>query len=64
MSRGRKKSRKVINPLVEHIADYSDIANPASRIAAQRFESFTLRFSDDSVNLFTFVRHVRESPAR
>lgn len=25
MSRGRKKSRKVINPLVEHIADYSDI---------------------------------------
>ena len=25
MSRGRKKSRKVINPLVEHIADYSDM---------------------------------------
>ena len=25
MSRGRKKSRKVINPMVEHIADYSDM---------------------------------------
>lgn len=27
------------------------IANPASRIAAQRFKSFTLRIFDDSVNL-------------
>lgn len=25
MSRGRKKSKKMINPLVEHIADYSDM---------------------------------------